>query len=385
VVRILNEKGFARELVRRAEQKVHQEFTVENMAKRTLDVYEQLLQSQHILVIKISSLGDVILVVPSLKAIRAKFPKAKISCLVGKESRTLLQRCPYIDELIVIDTKDKDKGWLALLRFSIRLRARRFDKVIDFQNNSRSHWLAFLSFPRDSYGFRNRKWGFLLTKAVVNPPRPCLPVDHQFLILEKLGIRPPAKMTLELWPSAKSVQQAERLLESEWISERMKIVGIHLRASERWDTKNWPLAHMARVCDHLATRNIRVVLTGSPGDKSLADRLIGMTKTRPINLVGKTDVLQLVAVIKRCDVFITPDSAPMHMSAAVKTPFIALFGPTASQRHLPPAKRYLVFERPLPCAPCYRPKCRILTHACMNDITPDEVIRGIEHLMGLKK
>jgi len=381
VVRVLNERKFARQLAQNAEKKVHDEFTVATMSQRTLEVYDELLKSQHILVIKISSLGDVILVTPSLKALRSKFPKARISCLVGKESRQILQRCPYINELIVIDSKDKEKRWWSLLKFSRHLRARRFDKVIDFQNNSRSHWLAFLSFPRESYGFRNHKWGFLLSQSVACPRTDYAPVEHQFLILESLGIKFRKDVALELWPSTKDLQNAQRLLESEWISERTQIVGFHLQASEKWATKNWPIEHMARVCDYLATRNIRVVLTGSPRDKPEAKRLMSMTKTRPINLVGRTDIMGLVAIIKKCHVYLTPDSAPLHIAAAVKTPFIVFFGPTASQRHLPPAERYLVFEKQLACAPCYRPRCRILTHACMKDITPEEVIRGIEQLL----
>jgi len=381
VLRILKERKFARGLTQKALQKLQTEFTVEKMAQKTLGVYDELLKSQHILVIKISSLGDVILVVPSLKALRAKFPKARIGCLVGKESRKILQRCPYINELIVIDVHDREKSWWQLLKFSKRLRFRRFDKVIDFQNNARSHWLAFLSFPRESYGFRNRKWGFLLSHPVPCPRSVYAPVEHQFLILGTLGIPFRKDVALELWPSAKDMQKAQRLLESEWVSERMKIVGFHLRASERWATKNWPLDYMAQVCDDLATRNIRVVLTGSARDKEQAKRLTGMTKTRPIDLVGRTDIMDLVAVIKRCDVYVTPDSAPLHIAAAVKTPFIVLFGPTASQRHLPPAERYLVFEKQLPCAPCYRPRCRVLTHACMQEITPEEIIRAIEQLL----
>ncbi|HQP10113.1 MAG TPA: glycosyltransferase family 9 protein, partial [Candidatus Omnitrophota bacterium] len=99
------------------------------------------------------------------------------------------------------------------------------------------------------------------------------------------------------------------------------------------------------------------------------------------NFVGKTDILQLAALIKRCKVFVTPDSAPLHVAAAMQTPVVAFFGPTDSRRHVPPAKKLIVLEKKLACAPCYSSHCRILTHACMKEIRPEEVLREVESLM----
>jgi len=109
-----------------------------------------------------------------------------------------------------------------------------------------------------------------------------------------------------------------------------------------------------------------------------------MTKAKPANLVGKTDILQLAALMKRCKVYLTPDSAPLHVAAAVNTPIITFFGPTDATRHVPPAKTMVILDKKLACAPCYSPRCRILTHACMKDISPEEVLRNINELMGVK-
>ena len=89
----------------------------------------------------------------------------------------------------------------------------------------------------------------------------------------------------------------------------------------------------------------------------------------------------MAALIKRCQVFITPDSAPLHIAAAMQTPVIAFFGPTDSKRHAPPAKRIIVLEKKLTCSPCYGTRCRILTHACMKEIKPEEVAKTVESLM----
>ena len=162
------------------------------------------------------------------------------------------------------------------------------------------------------------------------------------------------------------------MLDAEWLGAARQIVGINIAASEKWLTKNWPLEHTARLCDILAAENIRVLFTGTEKDQAAARRLMGLTRTKPANLVGKTDILELAAVIERCAVFVTPDSAPLHIAAAMGTPVVAFFGPTSSRRHLPPVDRAVVLERNLPCQPCYSGRCRLQTRACLAEITPEE-------------
>ncbi|MCK5083500.1 MAG: lipopolysaccharide heptosyltransferase II, partial [Candidatus Omnitrophica bacterium] len=356
-------------------------FTLEHMASSTIKVYEELLSSLNILVVKIGSMGDVVLVTASLSAIRKKFPHARIHCLVGKESRRILYNCPYLDGIIVYDVKDKDRGWLGMLKLSGKLRKYRFDVIIDFQNNRKSHLLSFLSFARESYGYNNGKWGRLLSHPVDDTRKDISPVAHQFQVLEKLGIHYKSNAYLELWPSSHDKQYAQILLDSEWLGNSPNIVGINIAASAKWYTKNWPIEYMARLCEKLSTRNIRIIITGMEKDKLLAQHFLSMTKSKPANFIGKTDILQLAALIAKCKVFVTPDSAPMHVAAAMRTPVVAFFGPTDSRRHIPPAKKIIVLEKKLACAPCYSSRCRILTHACMKDIHPEEVAREIESLI----
>jgi ADP-heptose:LPS heptosyltransferase len=241
--------------------------------------------------------------------------------------------------------------------------------------------LSFLSFTQKSYGYNNKKWGSLLTNPIEDIHKNIPPVAHQFQLLEELGIHNKSNTYLELWPSSKDHQYARSLLDSEWLGNNRNIVGINIAASWKWQTKNWPIEHIARICDALSTKNIRVIITGLDKDHSLARYLLSITKSKPANFVGKTDILQLAALIKGCKVFLTPDSAPMHIAAAMQVPVVALFGPTDSRRHIPPAKRIVILEKKLACAPCYSSRCRILTHACMKDIQPDEVLLEVERLM----
>jgi len=385
VMRILNDKRLARQFQIEARKKVEEKYTVDHMSGQTLDVYKELMGSMNILVMKMSAMGDVILVTASLKALRKKFRRAKIICLVGKESREILQRCPYIDEMIVVDFKHHHKSLFRIIRFSKKLREYKFDKIIDFQNNLKSHLLTFLSFPSESYGFHNGKMGFVLTHPVKNPNDDLPPVQHQFQILEMLGIQGGDVHELELWPSDNDRKRIKDILENEWMGSGTKIVGIHVSASEKWQTKNWPIEHIAHLADILAGYNIRTVITGVAQDLELAQEVVKKSKTKPVVLAGKTSIMELAALIERCQVFVTPDSSPMHIAAAMKTPFVAFFGPTASLRHIPPARSYAVFEKKLECAPCYRSHCHILTHACMKEITPQEVAHKVRELMKEKK
>ena len=383
VLRILNNKNFAKKLTEAATIKLHENYTLEHMASRTLAVYKEIQNLMNILVIKISAIGDVVLITASLKAIRKKFPKAKIYCLVGKESRKILKKCPYLDGLIVVDLKDKDKGCVRFLRLAAQLRRYRFDKIIDFQNNRKSHLLAFLSFAKESYGYDNGKWGRLLTHPLRKYKNNISPVKHQFQLLNQLGIPYSVNTKLELWPSEKDKQYVEELLDAEWLGNSKNIVGINIAASEKWQTKNWPVENIARLCDMLAVKNVRVIITGMEKDKSLTQKLLSLTKAKPAILAGKTDILQLAALIKKCKVFITPDSAPMHVAAAMKIPLIAFFGPTSPTRHAPPAKNKIIVNKQLTCTPCYKPHCKILTHACLKEITPEEVMEKIQSIIGV--
>jgi len=381
VLRLLNDRKLAREISFAARKKIEDCYTLEHMASQTVAVYEELLAHQNILVIKLSAIGDVVLITASLKALRKKFPQARICCLVGDDSKAILQKCPYIDELIVMDVKERDKDFWAFLKFSRKLTRYRFDKVIDFQNNRRSHLLAFLCFARNVYGFRNRKFGFFVSDPADGLNADLPPVEHQFQILKLLGIAYDPNLLLELHISDPARKKAQALLDSVWINDSVPLVGINIAASDKWKSKNWPVEHIAKLCDLLAVRNIRVVITGTDKDRPLVTELLKLTRSKPAILVGKTSLMELASVIKRCQVYVSPDSCPLHLAASVRTPFVALFGPTSSRRHLPPSRRYIVLERPLSCAPCYSGTCKIFTHVCMKDISAEEVLAAVDRLM----
>jgi len=185
---------------------------------------------------------------------------------------------------------------------------------------------------------------------------------------------------LELWFTAADKSYIEEFLNSEWASANQKFIGINVSASGRWRTKNWPLEHIAKLCEALSARDFRVVITGTEKDLSEASTLMNKAKNaRIINACARTSANQLACLIKKCSVYISSDSAPLHIASAVGTPFIALFGPTDFRRHLTPAKECIVLKKDLPCSPCYKSKCK--ANKCMQLIKPEEVMEAVDKLL----
>jgi len=381
IMRIFKDTQFARELAQNAYAKVKEKYSVELMVKNTLDIYREVLNNFKILVIKLSSLGDVILSTAALRAIREKFPQAnyKISLLIGEEAKDILLRCPYIDELLVCDLKNKDKGLKGLWGVGRILRKKNFDLVIDLQNSRASHILAYLSGCINRYGYNNKKFAFLLNHTVYEHKPLVDPVTHQFKILKMLGIDL-LNNSLELWPSSEDQKAVDELLNAQWLSQAQKVVGINISASKRWSTKLWPLEYLICLCEELGLKDIRVIITGTCQDQAQANLLINSLKnTKIINACGKTNINELAVLIKKCQVFISADSSPLHIASSVGTAFIALFGPTDALRHLPPGNNYVVINKKLHCSPCYKTKCR--TKRCMVQISPAEVFEAVIKLL----
>jgi lipopolysaccharide heptosyltransferase II len=379
-IKIYKDVAFARQLAVAAYEKVKAKYGVELMVKHTLDVYQEALQNFKVLVIKFSSLGDVILSSAAIKALRDRFnAHYKITLLAGNETKDLLLSCPYIDELLVCDFKNKDKGPAGLWKLGGLLRKKNFDIVVDLQNNRASHLLSFLSLSPYRYGYDNKKLSFLLNRRVKDEKQNLDPLSHQFKILNMLGITL-GNNRLQMWPTEKDRHYIDEFLSSQWLSDTQKVVGINLNASPRWLTKSWPLTHLIKLCEELSRREIRVIVTGTSQDTQDAAVLLNSLKNgKIINACGKTTVNQLACLIKKCNVYVSADSAPLHIASSVNTPSVALFGPTDPSRHIVPSKECVVIKKDLECSPCYKPKCK--TKKCMEAITVEEVLAAIEKLL----
>ena len=369
--KMLKNVSFMKECAENLRHKVENEFSLERMTKETLAVYIEAVEAKNILVIKLGGIGDLILAGPSFRALRKSFPYAKISVLTNKNAEQIVKNCPYIDEVIFFD-RLRD----SFLNLVCKLRKKDFDISIDFKNNSMSHVLAFLIQARLRFGFSKGGFSFLLNNAqqLSNTDKE-EPVTQQFRMLGALGIKD-LDNSLELWPSKENEFLIKNILLEKNIFDRDKLVGIVIEASSSWPTKNWPLKNFVELSVKLIQAGYRVVLLG---DKFSKKNIKLFPKDRNvINFIGETTLDQLISLIKRLDVIVTPDSAPMHIAAATGTRIVALFGPTDPKRHAPPSNDIKILSRDIKCSPCYKRACiNRDTMVCLKNIGVNEVFDTI--------
>ncbi|MFC1576078.1 glycosyltransferase, partial [Candidatus Omnitrophota bacterium] len=293
-----NEK-LRKELAQNARDFVKENFNPAKTMELILGVYREAISAKSILIIKVGALGDVILATPSVVAIRKKFPKAKIKILIGINNRDVFANSPLVNELIVCDFNERDKGLKGLLRIASKLRTESFDIVVDFQNNKKSHMLSFLSCAPERYGYDNGKFGFLLNRKVKDVKFPLGPVEHQSKVLGLLGIYNIDK-TLKLWPTKEDDAWAESFLKSHWIKDNEKLLAIGIGSSSRWQTKLWPVGNFIELSNKLAKNfGIRTVLIGHDKNDARTEEFLKRAKCKPINAAGTTNIPRLAALVKK--------------------------------------------------------------------------------------
>lgn len=320
-------------------------------------------------------IGDMILLTPALRALRHAYEEAHITMLVRPLVVQLMTDNPYVDELMIYDKRGEDKGILKLLSLSRRLRELQFDLAVVLHPNSlRSALIPCLARIPERIGTRISGRGIFLTNSVSDRDD-IHEVERYLRVLELIGISNP-EPKLEFWHKMEDRLTVERILAEYGIYDSDIVVGVN--PGTTWETKRWPLERFAEVINAILRKfNARVVLTGSPAEKPLGDRLKELTSKEFVNLIGKTDLRQLGALIERMSLYLTCDSGPMHIAAAVNTPTIALFGPTSPVRHSPYGDGHVVIQKQIECNPCYERTCH-RNYECMKAIEVKEVWQHIE-------
>ncbi len=327
-----------------------------------------------ILIVKPSSLGDVIHSLPFLDVLRRGYPTSRIAWFVHENWAEVLHGHPDLDEVIPWSFQWRDLG--ALYRI---FRHRRFDLAIDLQGLLRSGAIAYLSGAPSRIGFRNAREGASLfyTRKVSVPARPMHAVDRYLLIAEALGLDVrQARFRIPIQQGDE--QAAESLLSARGLGAGDAFVVIN--AGARWRTKRWPIERFAQLAVRIRDKGMPVVLIGGKGDAAEAERMMGLAGASLISLVGQTGLRPLAAVLRRAQVMITNDSGPLHLAVAVGTPVIAIYGPTDPVRTGPyrsiqrdPGGNSSVIRRDLDCSPCLSRVCRVGDHGCMMGIDVDHV------------
>ena len=317
------------------------------------------------------------LLTPALRALKIAYPQSHLALLIRPLVADLMATHPYVNEVIV-DSKGKGFSRLHSFYKSVsEIRRWGFDLAVVLHPTSfRNALIPFLAGIPERIGSNVSGRGILLTQTCTDQTD--LHEIHRYLrVLELIDIHE-QNAKLEFWHTDADRHAARQILARHGISPKECLIGVNLGTT--WRTKRWSLENFAAVITQVQKRfEARILLTGSTTEIPLGEALAQTTQVETINLIGKTTLLQLGALIESCDLYLTCDSGPMHIGAAVGTPTIALFGPTSPIRHGPYGENHEVIEKTVECRPCYKRNCtrKDLPHLCMTEIDPHEVITQV--------
>lgn len=345
----------------------------------------------NILIVKTSAIGDVIHTLPSLWSLRSSFPAGRITWLVEESAADLLLGHPALDRVLIA----RRKTWLndfragrwfrafsGFIRFVKELRDTRYDLIIDFQGLLKSAaWVLLAKGVRKAGfgpGMEHAEHSYLaLNERVPAVEMDQHAIDRSLQLLKSLGISP-ADLRFTVPVTARQESEAVSLLRGGGVQEHDRLVAVNPMA--RWPTKLWEPQSFAALADRLEAEGIRVVFTGGPSDRMALDEIERLMTGPMRRLDGRTSLTVLAALYRRAQVVVTTDSGPMHLAAAVGTPVVALFGPTAPWRTGPYGPNHIVIRADLSCSPCFKKQCLTTLYeerACMKRLTVDQVTRAV--------
>ena len=325
--------------------------------------------SEKILLIRLSSLGDIVLTTPAIRAVRAHLPDAYIAMLVGKQSAEVLRENPHLNEIITFDRFAKDKDTGEMLRTVRMLREHAFTLAIDLQRKFRTALLMYLSGATERIGK-----GALCTARVPEQGNKHA-TTHYFDLLHAAGI-PAVDQRLELFLSESEYADASQRFDTAGVTQTGLKVGVFPGAG--WKLREWMPDRFAAIGDRLVQHfNAEVLIFGGQKESELVHTVASLMDARAIPFAGNLQVRELAACIEKCDLFLTNDTGPMHIAAAVGTPTVSLFGPGNHIRFQPLGGLHQTIRHDVPCSPCkqFTDKCK--DNICMKKITVDEVWQSI--------
>lgn len=336
-------------------------------------------QYKTILIIKMSSLGDVLHALPTLAALRQNCPQARIVWAVHPNFAAVLPAKPYIDDVIYIDKKGlKSLSYLRRLRHD--LHQYQFDMSLDLQGLAKSAIVAFLSGAKEKYGYwEMREGSFLVSKGLAGPHKQDHVIERYLDTVRVLG----GTVNGITFPLPDITAEKEKL------KERFQAQGLDgpyvaIVPGARWDVKEWPIPYWQDLIQRIISTGMAVVLLGSRDDAPKGAAITAATGTNKVyDYTGKTNLKELMAAISLSRLYISADTGPLHIANALKKELIALFGPTSPARTGPyggPGSTYIhILISPTAKATPAHPL--VDDPACMSQLTVDTVWQTYEHIL----
>jgi heptosyltransferase-2 len=323
-------------------------------------------------------IGDAVLTTPALAALRAGFPQARIALLVKPAVAELLQCHPAIDDIVLYRDPGPHAGLGGKLSLALQLNRGHYDLAVLLQNAFEAAAITALAGIPHRYGYATDGRAFLLTHRVPLTPkiRRKHQVEYYLELLRPVGI-PVEPTAPTLWTTPGEDAAAGELLQAFGVRTDQVVIGLN-PGSVYGSAKRWLPERFARVADRLAAEHEACVLIfGGKGEEQLGTAIAAMMTAPTIVFSGRTTVRQLMALIKRCRLFVTNDTGPMHVAAAFGVPLVAIFGPTNPATTSPYGPGHELVRHPVECSPCLLRECPI-DHRCMQGIGVEEVYGAAE-------
>ena len=348
---------------------------------------------KNILVINTMHIGDLMLVTPALRTLRANYPKAHIALLTDRILADLVRCNENIDECILIDKHGRDKGILALIRFIRQIRKRHFDLVINYHRNERASAIASFSGGKKIVGYAQPFFHRFFDHWMPNLAMADTPKDkvmHQTLchlkvLQEAAGCTKLDDRGLEMWLPPEEEKKASDLWQKEF-AEDDRVIAFNIGAS--WMTKRWIDAYFAECADRFIEEGYHIAFLGGPTDVAIVKACIEKMKEKDSPKVhvftGKVSLTVLAGLLRRCCLFLTTDSGPMHVGVAMNVPIVTMFGASPVPTFYPYDGKDIVIKTPESCHPCGIHDCpkKGEDHmACMKHIPVDVVMKYSEELL----
>jgi len=330
-----------------------------------------------ILILKPSSLGDVVQALPVLRLLKQHLPQSEIYWWIESTLAPLLEGDPDLTGLVPFDRRRwaAPRNWAALWRGLRWTRQQAFDWVIDLQCLARSGAYAWLANGKLTIGLDEPREGARGYYDVVvrRPSFHTHAVDWYLEVLRPLGV--PATRSFQWLPPRPDV--AARVREK-WSVPNAPWVA--LQPGARWLNKRWPLEAFAELLRLLAEvrTDLRFALLGGAEDCALGETIHRAAPGRCLDLTGRLSLPEMVEWLRLSQLMVTNDTGPMHVAAALGTPVVGLFGPTAPQRTGPYGQQQRVLQLELPCSPCLKSRCHYAKPLeCLRALSPESVVKAV--------
>lgn len=336
-----------------------------------------------LLIIKLSSIGDVVHALPVASALKSTYPALRITWAVEQWTAPLVLGHPAVDRVVVLPTlvrwPSRPVVWVGDLRRAVReLRSESYDVALDLQGLARSAVVAALSPSRVRLARAGQREGaHLVSFGVPLPPPPLHAVDEYLHVAAALGAaRRPARFAVPVSPAAR--QGVERCLSSRGVPSDAPIIVINPSAARAW--KGWAMDRWGAVVDALA-ETAPVILAGSVASVPAHAEIATRARRPPVDLTGQTTLEELVALLDRAALHVAPDTGTIHVAVALGTPVVGVYGPTLPSRVGPYGQPGSVVHRRDRCGALCPAYC-LYRRRCLDAVTPGEVIAKARAVLG---